>query len=113
MHNHFDVFFQQAASLHITEREDVPCDTRLGLAKPAGDAPVISPEGVGEWGMSLLELIIMTSLCCYKYINILTPGSSGDCSLKLSHLLLPVPSHFQILSQTRQPWLFVLSIYVF
>lgn len=50
MHNHFDVFFQQAASLHITEREDVPCDTWLGLAKPAGDAPVISLEGMGEGG---------------------------------------------------------------
>lgn len=42
MHNHFEVFFQQAASLLITGRENVPCDTRLGLAKPAGDIPVIS-----------------------------------------------------------------------
>lgn len=39
------------------------------------------------------------SVCHY---SLLTPGSVGDCSPKLSHLPLQVPSHFQILSQTRQ-----------
>lgn len=42
MHNYFEVLFQQAASLLITGRENVPCDTRLGLAKPAGDTPELS-----------------------------------------------------------------------
>lgn len=28
----------------------MPCEIWLGLAKPAGDAPVISLEGMGEWG---------------------------------------------------------------
>lgn len=50
----------------------------------------------------------MRSLRCSKHVNIFTPGSIGGCSPKLSCLPLPVPSHFQVLSQARQPWVWFL-----
>lgn len=109
MHKNFDVLFQQEASPHITEREDVPCEIRSGLGTLAGDAPVVSLEGMGDRDIRDVSAgAHHYDKCCHKYINILTLGSSGDCSPKLSHLPPPVSSHFQILSQTRQPWLLVL-----
>lgn len=49
-HNSFGAFFQQATSPNIAERESVLYCTWPGLTKPAGEAPAISPEGMGEWG---------------------------------------------------------------